>query len=149
MCDGAVGSIRGPVARMTKLTLALTLGTAWPTCWPTPDLFSKFPHLHRVSIHDLERRNESECETHGPGSRSGHRGGRRADDIGSLRLRRAHLPDRDALSSQRASPVVRWETLDLRPGCLCVQPGRGVPGKSGIGWPFLDQDRSQRWRSRG
>ena len=92
--------------------------------WPTPpDLFSKFPHLHRVSIHDLERRNESERETHGPGSRSGHRGGRRADDIGSLRLRRAHLLDPDGLSSQRANPVVRWETLDLRPGCPCVQPG--------------------------
>ena len=92
---------------MTKLTLTLTLGTAWPTAGQPPDLFSKFPHLHRVSIHDLERRNEIEREAHGPESRSGHRGGRRADDIGSLRLRRAHLLAAEGLSSQRANLVIR------------------------------------------
>ena len=49
---------------------------------------------------------------------------------GHLRLRRAQLPDPDALSSQRASPVVRWETLDLRPGCSWSnQDGRVLPGK--------------------
>ena len=44
----------------------LTLGTACPTARQPPDLFSKFPHLHQVSIHDLERRNETQFETHGP-----------------------------------------------------------------------------------
>ena len=67
-----------------------------------------------------------------------------ADDIGSLRLRRA--PDPDGLSSQRANPVVRWKTLDLRPCCPCVQPGNETAGKSGIGWPFLDQVWSRRRR---